>query len=1509
MLQSLALVSPQFWTFSFPCQPWSSAGNQKGISCIDGKVFVNGMLLARFMRPRHIMLENVQNIMEHEDYKHVQQVVAYCGYRFLHQGIHDAAERLPCKRPRFLAVLERMEEEPSVMSWDSWGAPNLAAPCIWDAFVYSGDQELRMFQLKQPEFAQYMDPKLLPKTAPLAARNNILRYRVPSESQKLPVCMASYGNHHNLPEALLEEKGLMGHFTMERAVMRWFKPLELAFLHCQVQSIVLLAPARQSWQHIGNSIVFHHAYMALWNTLKQVFRIPEQATLAKHIATAEKLRLKSTTAVMQSDAYAWYATMPGQQSLAHVLHLMVTSMKWDGNPNPTWPVNTYFDPQQGALAIDSTHLTELQLSMIISPTLPMPQDDDQVNLEDKKNPEAREPLTAMDASTHHTEEHVTPHDRTGFSAPGHDGIVNVSPPQVHPSSHMPCDQMKTDLIAHTDIDTAHATHHPLPSQPVMPTEWTGFSAPAHVGSESPEIPKHCLEATVPREGTGSFAPTHVGHAMQPHATGVPMGPASLCEWSGLSAPAHTEEDAAPNEPMNQQPELAQPVQVMPYLVPGTYGCLTISSEMTTDDVVSLWDHQVLPCTLLHYECITEAAMQAFMMEPAQSAWLAPTRLVDTYQVLEFPSKKPTILIHDENTTTKAMNVTGQTWSQLIQNHFNDKHVAFDEFGRIPPDFLFDMSTRIFDVEPPLQTVVDAFDVAKHLNRISVEQRTPCDTDMLIYVLRGPSEALAVAATLWHIALDIDWQKQHSRHLAFQAVSASEVHFLFRPSGIGFATPSTILRNHVLTRLFRTMIASIDKQDAQHTLRFKMDHRIVATCRVDQLPAAFLLAVGMHTFGTAFDGHTPSYVAKGRRITEHTDMEDIMIRMPGQPAYPAKLHLIMPMTGGVGAKNEHRQFLHTEIAAVMLEHGMSMHDVPACVEQLLKHAGLPKLTHIVCNLKPEAKTQQIQRMCQELNIPWPNAPVNRAQRKFQKLGQQRSVREAKFVQPDHYRLQAGYFVLEDGTPAPIKHDLVPGSTGIVMTTPSQAEPWLQPGTKCSPDPFALFILGPLPCAHAAAVQITAPAQNLQGEPCLLGGWLVQLGEAKILPSKQEQSSVQTNDVHSCAFTMWKEDFEPDTWDQVTQAPVRFARKILEKDGAADILMSPHGRTYRQDNQPCQAAKATSVQFHAEVKVADLRPVLRRSGHNKLYITPKDDQGRASPLWRVIWLQLTKEVIQVRSSAFPSAAGLVKGRQSYGVRVEAKHFIEMWNHFNPGVEPPNHSAEGTVWKVHPLPAGVDRAVLIEWAKAYGWDITPTRPLGQKAWLFTSSQEPPQKPILYFNSTPLILKKMDRPQAATPFGLIAGPRSKIPSQEGQSNAASSTATSAFKLGDPYYDPWTKGQPAKTTGEVTMQSGPTQKHLEQHDQQLQALEDAMKKLNARQEQQARDTQDRFGRIETQVQQNHAETQGAFQAFQIDFDSSLKQAMSDQEQRISSTLDELKQLMLRNEKRKTPGEGVDDML
>lgn len=162
------------------------------------------------------------------------------------------------------------------------------------------------------------------------------------------------------------------------------------------------------------------------------------------------------------------------------------------------------------------------------------------------------------------------------------------------------------------------------------------------------------------------------------------------------------------------------------------------------------------------------------------------------------------------------------------------------------------------------------------------------------------------------------------------------------------------------------------------------------------------------------------------------------------------------------------------------------------------------------------------------------------------------------------------------------------------------------------------------------------------------------------------------------------------------------------------------------------------------------------------------------------------------------------------------------------------------------------------------------------------------------------------AIPTGLVAGPKSR-PTTEQQV-----MQTNIFRTGDPYHDAWAAWQPSSKPGkseQVSAESvpGPTTAHLQQHDQRLQNLEQAIKQLEEAHTK--KDSQDavKFADLENSIVQNHQQIQGAFHTLRNDFQSSLSQAISQQDSKLSKGFEELKDLFRQRDKRRKP-EKSDEM-
>ena len=100
------------------------------------------------------------------------------------------------------------------------------------------------------------------------------------------------------------------------------------------------------------------------------------------------------------------------------------------------------------------------------------------------------------------------------------------------------------------------------------------------------------------------------------------------------------------------------------------------------------------------------------------------------------------------------------------------------------------------------------------------------------------------------------------------------------------------------------------------------------------------------------------------------------------------------------------------------------------------------------------------------------------------------------------------------------------------------------------------------------------------------------------------------------------------------------------------------------------------------------------------------------------------------------------------------------------------------------------------------------------------------------------------------------------------------------------------------TATSGPTAAHLAQNDKQLQSLEAAVQQLQHDHQTHTKNIDRKVSHIEQQLYQQSEDTKNAFVNLRPYFETTLTQALTQQDSRISASLEDLKQIFLRHDKR-----------
>ncbi len=1428
--QAVSMINPQIWTFSFPCQSWTGAAWSKGFADENGKVLLEGLGLARIMRPVIILLENVKNFSLHSQYTEFCQIVHWCGYRFLHQATLDAQERIPCVRPRWLAILERIEESPQPFQWPKWKINNQNL-MTWGCHMKSTPEELKEF-LISPEIVQkYMDASYLPLHAPYWAKNNLLNYRAIPLQNKMPVVMAAYGRQHELRDDLLKSRGLFGHFTAEECKFRWWKPIELALAHMQNESFALLRPKENAWQTNGNSIIQHHALITVYAAFDHRYG-PNQSTFPDILEQTENKRMTPNTVKVQTDEFAWYVGSDKKiEGIKNYVQILAKEMGWANSKQVIWPPNCYFDFEQGCISFNSQPITDPY--HVLSPTIPF----------------SMEPCEDLDELPQQENSPIhSPNEKTDHIPDTLDYEIKLQIEQCETMSYL------GRGMKHSDFLSVGLQNEPLSSlQDEMSNQLVQEDMHSPIIQDDYQIASDIsMTSDVEQEITDDMLQTN----LQNH---------------------FAVEEVTKNEVINMITLLIEPENYAP---------LCILSDIPTVALTQLWNHRV---AMIQAEAYCHIGLHDDALRP-------PNDPVITGCLMSINPESSYIsraAMCPQNDKLLLFDIAGQTFAQKIQGSAipdlakfpaHEQHEWYDELGLIQ-QFPATMNMRVYSEPPEYGICHDILDYIDAMTRVHYEARIPLDSDVLVLQFKGQEKDLAQVLTFWHIAIDTNWIVKHSRALVRQIVDPTCVQLVFQPRGVTFATPISIFRNALENRLLMTLLNSLNTPEDNRSAIFKVGMRNLPTCKIAaDFKWETLLVALRHIYTVNEYGQQPSIIHAAKRICNGKVSDYISEQQESQ----MKFHIMRPIIGGTGAKVEHKQAVHAGLSSLLMEHGVNFKQVPESITSMIQQFGIPRLTALLFSEDPAKKESTFRELCQQCSINLPNKAGNliKAKAKFQKLGAEKNTHEMRNLDVTKYKLKEGYFLTSQGKTLPITSEFSPCIPSVTMMAAEDAKQWISQAGKLLPDELAIFIVGELDAPNLPTKKLIAPALNNEGQQCLIAGYLLQLGDKQVMIASDEGALIQTHDVQICSFTMWEQDFTPEEWQEATKSPVRFSKKLLAKDGLDEFLRSPFGRAFRKDSKPCGPAEATSIQFHSEIKLSDLRKLLRRSGFNRLFITPKTVNGKPSDQWRVIWLPQTIQQLEAMCLGQACTAGLIRGRKSQGIRVESNHFQEMWEKFHPGVEPPKKTPQGDIYKIQPLPFGVDKEVLQEWADSNSWKIHPVRSLGAKTWLVNAENAPPRE-VMFFNSNPLLITKMPPKTNDVPTGLVAGPKSANSSL----TVPQVRQPIVYKMGDPFMDPW---QSAAASSITKPESGPTEKSLHQHDQQIKQLEHAVQELQTMAKDNVKQQDEKFHKIETQMQSQANHTQAVLQSFE----SSLAQALSQQETRISSSMDELKQLLLRKDKR-----------
>ena len=822
----------------------------------------------------------------------------------------------------------------------------------------------------------------------------------------------------------------------------------------------------------------------------------------------------------------------------------------------------------------------------------------------------------------------------------------------------------------------------------------------------------------------------------------------------------------------------------------------------------------------------------------------------------------------------------------------------------------------------------------HASQTHIESFVPAKTDILVLHCQGTKEALGSLLRLLNHENQRHWYQIKGRQCNYQIVDDNNWRFLFRPVTGATATPVLIFRRQLFQLLLRQALLTFQQKGPQdeHAIVVKYHGSIVAEGYFpSHVDFASWLQITEHLFRITVHPGTPYMLCATNRVTEACTLEDLLQRRNWKER-PITIHIGESFLGGAKttSKQDFKRSIESGIANLLLEYGLDLPQVTSSTSLLIESVGLPRLHHLLHGEPETDRFASFERLCKAIDLTLPVKPTKRSHTdgKYRKIRMQEQIRESGILAAENFLLQEGFFLNEDGSAANILTQYSPNASGVILMTPQKAQEWITAATDKSPDELGIYVLGPLSVpSRFQTIHINAPAKDHTGRPVLLNGCLVQMGE-KHLTTPSSENSIETNDVQVASVTLWQEDFEPSLWSRIVESPVRATKDLLTLDGHQGIMGKPWARVYQDKGVTVTPALASSVQFHAEFqKGPRFLALLKRSGFNKIFITPKNEVGRPDPAWKIIWLSETVMQIESKASGIHGTAGLVKGKKSRGLRVEQSVFRSTWDKLKPGTEPPDLRETKFVFRLQPLPLGIDAQNLRAWGEQIKWNIRPIRAVGAKQWIIGSDDQPPN--ILMFNGQPLLVQQLHQKQLVGTGVIAAGPRPLKAKPLTKATDKQKTAN-VYQNGDPYHDPWasyasshsatasvasvpTPFQDGISTASSRSATGPVANLLQQQEDRLHAVETMMGKLQDQQTHAAQDMERKFKNFGDQLNQHVQTTKQGFDFMQKEnhnLHQTIAQALQQQDQRIANSFDELKTLFLANRgvKRNNPEHDAEEL-
>ena len=588
----------------------------------------------------------------------------------------------------------------------------------------------------------------------------------------------------------------------------------------------------------------------------------------------------------------------------------------------------------------------------------------------------------------------------------------------------------------------------------------------------------------------------------------------------------------------------------------------------------------------------------------------------------------------------------------------------------------------------------------------------------------------------------------------------------------------------------------------------------------------------------------------------------------------------PIRGG--GKMDNKQHAEAVVATVLLEKGYPPASISQKAEQVVEKLGAPRINKAM--LTGGNAYKQLLLIAEEVEVQIISEPEERqmSASRIQKALREKRKRQPTTIAADDYQPAPGMFLNEDNTETAILRSYDGQGTGVILMNEAKASQWICDKNPICSDELAIIIPGHRSNNLGQGWEISFIAVNREGQKCVLAGTLIQKGQKKVKLTSNMATKTDTDGQTTITLAAWADDFNEEDWGKMQRAPVRTIKMLLQSTKEENVLMDVWGRSYRNKGSKVEPEHATSIMVWALVKNSHAPALLKKSGFSKVFISARQEGTKHDSKHALIWIGSSKAETIKAANAYPGHCGYVRGKNGFALRVDVANHEAAHKAIMPEVQYKPQMPINHLYKVMPVEFGITHETWIDIAKKIKWDMRPVKKLGASVWLL-GAKEKPQVDHIVINDTMCMLKEVGIRSNASHDVIRAGPKPK--QADSRDESRKSLASGKGVQSDPWLvnDPWktstASGSEKKTPPRVV--EGPTESRLNQQDQQIRELREAVQKIDAQHTKAVTDNEVKMKQLESAFRSDMSQlmstVKGSQETFEKNLSASISQAMAQQ--------------------------------